>query len=162
MGHHDLIFHIFFQNDNIEERLAHVEELSKIKVLRTCEELARHGISTDGLYNIDPDGEMIGFDPIEVYCTFDAEGNVVTEVKHYQDNIIEAEKCDQPQCFHKAIQYQVPMEQIEALITLSKTCGQTISFGCFLAPLLSNGDELGGWRDRNGNLNSMKKLEEFF
>ena len=135
--------------------MAHVEELSKIKVLRTCEELAHHGISTDGLYNIDPDGEMIGFDPIEVYCTFGAEGNVVTEIKHNQDNVIEAEKCDQPQCFKKTIEYQVPMEQIEALITLAETCGQTISFGCFLAPLLSNGDELGGWRDRNGNLYSI-------
>ena len=133
--------------------MAYVEELSKIntKFLRTCEELALHGISTDGLYKIDPDGEMIGFAPIEVYCIFGAEGNVVTEIKHYQ--VIEVEKCAQPQCFNKTVEYEVPMEQIEALISLSTTCGQSISFGCFLAPLLSNGEELGGWKDRNGNLN---------
>ena len=94
---------------------------------------------------------MTGFAPIEVYCTFGAKGNVVTEIKHYQNNVIEVEKCDQPQCFHKAIEYQVPMEQIEALISVSKTCDQTISFGCLWAPLFVNDVERGGWSDRNGN-----------
>ena len=47
-------------SDDIEERLSHVEELSKIKVARTCEELARHGVRKNGLYHIDPDGELIG------------------------------------------------------------------------------------------------------
>ena len=47
-------------SDNIEERLSYVEELSKIKVARTCEELARHGVRKNGLYHIDPDGELIG------------------------------------------------------------------------------------------------------
>ena len=98
----------------------HVEELSKIKVLRTCEELARHGISTDGLYTIDPDGEMIGYNPIEVYCAFDVDGNVVTEVKHFQDNVIQAQKCETPRCFNKTIEYGVPLVQIEAKICLTR------------------------------------------
>lgn len=145
-------------NSTLEKRLNQVEELSKIKLLRTCEELARHGISTDGLYTIDPDGELIGYDPIEVYCAFDVDGNVVTEVKHFQDNVIEAEKCKTPRCFNKTIDYGVPLAQIEALVSLSETCWQTLSFGCFLAPLFDNGEALGGWRDRNGKLN-FKKLK---
>ena len=140
--------------------MCHLEELSKIKVLRTCEELAKHGISTDGLYTIDPDGEMIGYDPIEVFCTFDIDGNVVTEVKHFQEDVIQVQKCETPRCFNQSINYGVPMAQIGALVSLSETCEQTISFGCYLAPLFDNGDELGGWRDRNGT--TIKTTFNFF
>ncbi len=48
------------QGLTIEERVEHLEELSKIKTLRTCHELAQHGITTSGKYNIDPDGDQIG------------------------------------------------------------------------------------------------------
>ena len=104
---------------------------------------------------------MTNFAPIEVYCTFGAKGNVVTEIKlidRYRYNVIEVEKCDKPQCFHKEIEYQVPMEQIEALISVSETCDQTISFGCLFAPLLSNDVELGGWSDRNGNHTLIRRV----
>ena len=135
--------------DDIEERLAHVEELSKIKVLRSCEELARHGVSKNGIYEVDPDGELVGYDPISVYCTFD-NGIAITEVKHSYEKVIDVEKCEGIGCFKQDIDYMIPLSQIEALTSISESCDQSISFGCFLAPLLSNGDELGGWLDRYG------------
>ncbi len=44
----------------LEERVAHLEELSKIKTLRTCHELAQYGVTTSGWYKLDPDGDLIG------------------------------------------------------------------------------------------------------
>ncbi len=54
----------------IVQRLEHLEEVAKTKVLRSCAELAKQGISKSGNYDIDPDGELIGKSPIKVYCDF--------------------------------------------------------------------------------------------
>ena len=94
---------------------------------------------------------FLGYDPIEVYCSFDNDNGVVTEIKHFQEKVIEVEKCDTVACFTQAIRYGVPLEQIYALTTLSEHCEQSIAFGCFLAPLLLENQVLGGWLDRNGN-----------
>ncbi len=48
------------QGLTLEERVEHLEDLSKIKTLRSCYELAQYGINTSGLYQIDPDGDLIG------------------------------------------------------------------------------------------------------
>ena len=40
------------ENKDVEQRLAHVEEVSKLKVVRTCEEMARHGVQASGRYLI--------------------------------------------------------------------------------------------------------------
>ena len=34
--------------DNVEERLEHLEEIAKVKVLRSCHELEQHGITKSG------------------------------------------------------------------------------------------------------------------
>ena len=54
-----------------EERLQHLEELSKIHTLRSCHEYDEYGINTSGRYFIDPDGPLIGLEPFEVYCNFE-------------------------------------------------------------------------------------------
>ncbi len=58
------------QGDSVEERLEKLEQLAKVKVLRTCEELAHHGVTKSDYYDIDPDGDNIGQPPIQVYCDF--------------------------------------------------------------------------------------------
>ncbi len=58
------------KGDTVEERLEHLEEVAKVKVLRSCDELAKHGITKSGDYDIDPDGDMIGNPPIKVFCDF--------------------------------------------------------------------------------------------
>ena len=49
----------------------HLKELSKLNVVRTCEEMARFGVDKSGFYLVDPDGPLIGEDPISVYCDFE-------------------------------------------------------------------------------------------
>lgn len=132
----------------IEDRVAHLEEISKIKILRTCDELHQHGVNTSGMYFSDPDGEQIGHPPIRAFCDFEKQ---VTEVIHDADNqSITIAHCDTELCFKKDILYQSPMDQIVALIQLSSSCSQEIDFSCFLAPLLYNEVEIATWTDRHG------------
>ena len=149
----------FFQDDdkddaydNFEERLEFVEEMTKVKTLRSCEELARHGIANSGTYQIDPDGELISNDPIRVNCIFE-NGQAITEISHYQEKNIVVDNCDGIGCFKQEINYEVPMGQMEALISLSESCEQSVSYGCFLAPLMSSDETLlGGWNNRKGDI----------
>ena len=139
-------------NDDFEERLEFVEEMTKVKTLRSCEELARHGISKSGMYQIDPDGEMISNDPIRVNCIFE-NGQAITEISHYQEKVIVVDNCEGIGCFKQEINYEIPIGQMEALISLSETCEQSVSYGCFLAPLISTNETLlGGWNDRKGDI----------
>jgi len=56
-------------------------------------------------------------------------------------------------CFNQTINYSVPLEQIRALISLSETCTQSISFGCISAPLVKEDIYLGGWYGHDGKPN---------
>ena len=147
------------KDEDIEERLEHLEEVAKVKILRSCEELARHGVNKNGLCIIDPDGEMISHDPIRVHCSFDGD-KVITEISHYQEKNIVVDHCDSIGCFQQEIEYDVPLEQITALVSLSESCEQYIDFGCFLAPLIENEENLGGWLDRNGKLHFIQKRKK--
>ena len=94
---------------------------------------------------------MISHDPIRVHFSFDGD-KVITEISHYQEKNIVVDHCDSIGCFQQEIEYDVPLEQITALVSLSESCEQYIDFGCFLAPLIENEENLGGWLDRNGKL----------
>ena len=45
--------------------ITHLKEISKARILRTCDEYAQFGINTNGLYFIDPDGQLFGDKPIQ-------------------------------------------------------------------------------------------------
>ena len=131
-----------------EERLQHLEELSKIHTLRSCHEYDEYGISTSGRYFIDPDGPLIGLEPFEVYCNFEDHS---TEILHDHDGeTVEIDHCTEPHvCFRLDLTYPTKMEQMIALIDLSESCTQEITFNCFLAPLTVNGEAIGTWVNRN-------------
>ena len=103
------------------------------------------------MYQIDPDGELISNDPIRVNCIFE-NGQTITEISHYQEKVIVVDNCEGIGCFKQEINYEVPIGQMEALISLSESCEQSVSYGCFLAPLMSADETLlGGWNDRKGD-----------
>lgn len=135
----------------LEEDTENLREMSKlIRTARTCEELASAGISRSGNFQLDPDGENAGADPINVYCDFSTRA---TEIYHNMVDELELEQCDNQElgCQKVPLEYEVPMSQIIALTQLSATCEQAIQFDCFMAPLMEHGNELGYWLDRNGN-----------
>ena len=135
-------------DDSVEERLEHLEELSKIHTLRSCHEYDEYGINTSGKYFIDPDGPLIGIEPFEVYCNFEDHS---TEILHdYDGKTVEIDHCTEPHvCFRLDLTYPTKMEQIVSLIDLSENCTQSIRFNCFLAPLEVNGEAIGTWVNRN-------------
>ena len=60
------------RQDILEDRVAKLEELAKVGTLRTCAEYAQYGLTTSGLYMVDPDGPLLGQPPFQVFCNFDA------------------------------------------------------------------------------------------
>lgn len=135
------------KNKTLEERVETLEELSKIKTLRSCYEYSMYGITTSGLYDIDPDGDLIGYEPFKVFCDFD---DGTTQILHDQDFTVEIPPCPEPMCYQLNISYFAPMEQITALKDLSETCYQDITFDCFLSGLAANDDPIGVWLNKDG------------
>lgn len=131
-----------------EERIQHLEEISKTQVLRTCDELAKSGVTKSGEYFVDPDGAMIGHGPISVFCDF---SSGTTEVHHDKEFLIKIDHCDQPGCAEYEIRYAAHLEQVQAIIDLSEMCTQSLDFGCFLAPLQTvENNNLAWWTDKRG------------
>lgn len=136
------------QNIDLEERVEKLEQLSKFKTLRTCQELAGRGLTLSGLYEVDPDGEGIGYGPIEVFCDFSTN---TTQILHDKEDMIKIDKCNDIGCAIYEMNYFAPKEQIDALISLSESCHQDLDFGCFMAPLRFDDVDQGYWTDWHGN-----------
>jgi len=136
------------EDPSLEDRVDYLEEVSKIKVLRTCAEMEQHGVKTSGFYNLDPDGDNIGNAPIRAYCDFEAH---VTEILHdAEGELIDVSHCDTNLCYTRNITYISQMEQIKSLMDLSTFCDQTIEFDCYMAPLNYGDVQVGVWTDRHG------------
>ena len=134
-------------NKTLEERVSNLEELSKIKTLRSCHEYAMYGITSSGNYSIDPDGELIGQEPFEVYCNFE---DGTTELLHNKDFVVEIAPCPDPMCYQLDVEYNAPPEQVQALKDISDSCYQNIQFNCFLSGLSANDDAIGVWLNNQG------------
>jgi len=145
--------------DDIENRVAKLEQLAKIGTLRTCQEYARFGLASDGVYLIDPDGPLLGHEPFNVFCNFTSGA---TEIYHNSESVVQVEHCHDPGCYNKTITYTdgenfnemkpVPASQILALIELSSACSQSFSYDCLLAPLTSEDVDYAYWTDRHGDV----------
>jgi len=146
--------------DDIEERVEKLEELSRVGTLRTCNEYSAYGIKTSGKYTIDPDGPLVGEPPFSAYCQFDQNGQVRTEIFHDSEILADVDHCHDPGCSNKEITYvsafdgePIPLTQLDALIALSSSCDQTFHYECTLAPLRAEGIDYGFWIGRDGETN---------
>ena len=72
-------------DDSLEKRVEKLEELSKFKTLRSCQELSNRGLTKSGVFDIDPDGDGIGYGPITVYCNFETNE---TSIYHDREDLI--------------------------------------------------------------------------
>merc|ERR1711892_443611 len=134
---------------DINDEVEYLKELSKLQVVRTCEEMYNFGISQSNHYFIDPDGPLVGQEPIQVFCNFTEEG-VFTEISHNSEEKTEVELCHDPGCYRRKIIYEAHPDQIQALIELSDSCDQNIRYDCLLSPLMDEGINLAFWLDKNG------------
>ena len=58
------------RQQDLESRVAKLEELIRIGTLRSCAEYSQYGLKTNGFYQIDPDGPLLGHPPFQVFCNF--------------------------------------------------------------------------------------------
>merc|ERR1712055_140365 len=116
----------------LEKKMLGLEEENKYlrtKSMKTCEDLKNSPYNVTGVYTMDPDGSG---QPVEVFC--DVEKGV-TEIGHDHLAAENVTWCEGAGCFSLNLTYDVPIQQIEALIAMSDTCEQEIKFECKLAPL---------------------------
>ena len=67
----------------------HLQELSKMNVASSCEDLALYGVNKSGYYMVDYDGHNQNAPPTNVFCRFDGDGSIFTEIIHNnQGNIV--------------------------------------------------------------------------
>merc|ERR1712142_980762 len=88
--------------DDLEARVTKLEELTKVSTLRSCEEYAAYGLVTTGYYLIDPDGPLVGEQPIQVLCNFTSGA---TEILHDTTTLTDVGHCNDPGCYEKEITY---------------------------------------------------------
>jgi len=86
---------------------------------------------------------------VELYCDME---KGVTEIGHDQLGAQTVTWCRDAGCFNLSLTYDVPMEQVQALIAMSDTCKQQITFECKLAPLKNAafGVKYGWWTNQRG------------
>jgi len=118
----------------------------RTKSLKTCEELRNSPYNETGTYTLDPDGSGA---PVELHCDME---KGVTEVGHDHMGAQNVTWCRDAGCFNLSLTYDVPMEQVQALIAMSDTCEQQITFECKLAPLKNAafGVKYGWWTNQRG------------
>ena len=140
--------------DDQEQRIEQLEaKSSMVRMVPTCEHLKMYGIDQSGEYDIDPDGELFGEDPIKAYCDFSGDGPATTEIRHNSDKRVDLTKCSESGCFEHKVEYlsDTVVAQMKALADISNSCSQEFIFNCYLVPLEYNGNKFGWWVDRFGN-----------
>ena len=122
-----------------------------LKLAKSCDDLARCGMNESGEYELDPDGPMMGKEPISVYCNFTTNSTVI---KHNAANVVTLEHCENGSgCASVNVSYEAHMDQIISVIDHSSYCQQEIVFSCKIAPLVFDGTSFAFWRYRNNETN---------
>ena len=116
---------------DLKKQVKRLELLTKLIGPETCLEMANAGIEESMNVMLDPDGKNQGLSPIKVKCQI-PEGKTILG----QEVIAVVDTCDTKGCYKKDLVYDAPMGQIEALMTKSSTCSQSIKIECTSAPIV--------------------------
>ncbi|XP_046632041.1 contactin-associated protein-like 2 isoform X2 [Daphnia pulicaria] len=137
------------KTNKASEKNSHTSVTSRGVIPRSCHEarLADPSLST-GVYWIDPDGQGVGDDPIQVNCDM---SSGTTIIGHNTEVATNVSHCTEPGCYTRPIVYEASPKQITALTKISVDCRQSIKYECYSAPLQFDGIEYSWWNDRNGN-----------
>ena len=131
------------------ERVERLETLGRMTLARTCKQLKDLGVKESGHYFIDPDGSGVGIPPVEVFCDMKSG---TTRINHELKGEQQVSPCRERGCFVRAVNYAIPMKQLEAIILMSSHCEQYIRYDCKMAPLNSDNESNAWWMDRHEKL----------
>ena len=119
------------EHENLKLEVKKLKLMSQLNGPETCMELAKSGIDESMNIMLDPDGKNQGLAPIDVHCQL-PEGKSILG----QEVIGVVDNCGTKGCYKKDLDYDAPMGQIEALISRSSTCSQTVKIECTSAPIV--------------------------
>ena len=112
---------------NLDEKFDHLQTLSKMIKVNSCEALAKNGIHTNGYYDVNLGNSR---NPVNIHCDFEQKetrlGEEITSV---------VEHCATDKCLNKTLPYQASYDQLRNLIESSPSCYQNLSFQCLTSPL---------------------------
>ena len=111
----------------LDEKLDHLETLSRLIKVDSCETLARNGIQTSGYYDVALGNSS---NPVKTYCDFEENSMILGE-----EITTVVEHCSEEKCFNRSISYDASYEQLRYLINSSPRCYQNITFSCVSSPL---------------------------
>ena len=118
---------VFIEVKTLGEKVNHLETLSKLIKVDSCETLAKNGIQTSGYYDVALGNSS---NPVKTYCDFEEKSTILGE-----EITIVVEHCPEEKCFNRSIPYEASYEQLRNLINSSPSCYQNVSFSCVSSPL---------------------------
>ena len=116
---------------DLNQQVKRLKLLNKLIGPETCLEMADAGIDESMNVMLDPDGKNQGLSPINVMCQM-PEGKSILG----QEVIAVVDNCQTKGCYKKDLSYDAPIGQIEALMSKSSTCSQSIKIECTSAPIV--------------------------
>ena len=119
------------ETENLKLQYRTLEMYSKLSLPETCSALRKTGLNESVTAMINPAGLDKSLAAIQVQCD-------LPEDKTYLGNgtKFEVTNCQTLRCYNERLDYKSSKEQIEALISSSVSCRQTIKLECISAPIL--------------------------
>ena len=112
---------------NLDEKFNHLQTLSKMIKVNSCEDLAKNGIQTNGYYDVDLGNSQ---NPVNIHCDFEEK-----ETRLGKESTIVVAHCPSDKCFNTFLPYEASHDQLRNLIESSPSCYQNLSFHCLTSPL---------------------------
>jgi hypothetical protein len=127
-----------------------VNRVNMTYLTESCTSLKRKLLSTmSELYTIHPKGLN---SPVQVHCNMSSKnGTGVTEIGHDSESRTLVSGYEDPGTYMHKVKYDLPMEQIVAIIQQSQWCEQFIKYECHATVMWWYGKSLAGsWVSRDG------------
>ena len=119
------------ETENLKLQYRTLEMYSKLSLPGTCSALKKTGLNESVSAMINPAGLDKSLAAIQVQCD-------LPHNKTYlgKETKFEVTNCQTLRCYNESLDYKSSKEQIEALISSSVSCRQTIKLECISAPIL--------------------------
>ena len=119
------------ETEDLKLKYRTLEMYSKLSLPETCSALRKTGLNESVTAMINPAGLDKSLAAIQVQCD-------LPEDKTYlgKETKFEVTNCQTLRCYNESLDYKSSKEQIEALISSSVSCRQTIKLECISAPIL--------------------------
>ena len=119
------------ETEDLKLKYRTLEMYSKLSLPETCSALRKTGLNESVTAMINPAGLDKSLAAIQVQCDLPHDKTYLGKETKF-----EVTNCQTLRCYNESLDYKSSKEQIEALISSSVSCRQTIKLECISAPIL--------------------------